>query len=164
MKSDWDALMAEYAGAKGSGVYDVDCTAAGKDLCEEVGVQGYPTIKYGDPSDKKALQAYEGGRDGESLKKFAEENLAPVCGPASFEACSEEEKVMLGGFMTKSSADLSAEAKKLAKDFAAKSKKLAKKSSKMSEKSQEFLEDEAEQKRAKPKKGKEAAHRPSLTR
>ena len=39
-------------------------------------MRGFPTIKYGDPSD---LQAYEGGRDEKALKKFAEEKLVPMC-------------------------------------------------------------------------------------
>merc|ERR1712232_360522 len=45
-------------------VADVDCTAAGQELCSANGVQGYPTLKYGDPSD---LQDYKGGRDFGSL-------------------------------------------------------------------------------------------------
>jgi len=44
MKPDWDALMAEYEGNPTSLVADVDCTTEGKDLCEEVGIQGFPTI------------------------------------------------------------------------------------------------------------------------
>ena len=43
---------------------DVDCTAAGKPLCDSNGIKGFPTIKYGDPSD---LQTYEGGRDDPNL-------------------------------------------------------------------------------------------------
>merc|ERR1712072_638707 len=95
-----------YSGSKYSGIYDVDCTADGKDLCEEVGVQGYPTIKYGDPSDKKNLKAYEGGRDVEALKTFAKENLGPLCTPSSLEACSEEEKTTLQDFLKRPAAEL----------------------------------------------------------
>mmetsp|Transcript_8482 Transcript_8482/g.13793 ORF Transcript_8482/g.13793 Transcript_8482/m.13793 type:complete len:212 (-) Transcript_8482:90-725(-) len=158
MKPDWDKLTEEYADSQHAGIYDVDCTAGGKDLCDEVGVQGYPTIKYGDPADKKELKKYEGGRDLASLKKFAEENLAPVCGPASMDACSEEEKSKLEGFLKKPSAELLAEAKKLEKDFAAIQKKLDKKSTKHKEKSDEFFEDDAEHQRSKVKKGKEKQH------
>ena len=50
----------------------------GKPLCDSNGVRGFPTIKYGSPS---ALEDYEGGRDFDSLKKFADENLGPSCGP-----------------------------------------------------------------------------------
>ena len=38
-------------------VADVDCTTEGKPLCEENGVQGFPTIKWGSPD---ALEDYEG--------------------------------------------------------------------------------------------------------
>jgi len=162
MKPDWDSLAADYAGSKHSGVYDVDCTAEGKDLCSEIGVTGYPTIKYGDASDKKALKTYEGGRDLESLKKFAEENLAPVCSPAAMDACDDDQKAMIEGFLKRSSSDLVAEGKKLDKEFAARQKKLDKKKSKNKEKTAEFKEDFAEQSKAKPKKGKEAAHQKKM--
>merc|ERR1712056_102874 len=73
--------------------------AAGQPLCEKFGVKGYPTIKYGDPTD---LQDYQGGRDLEDLKKFAEENLGPSCGPKNLELCSAEVKAKLETFMTMS--------------------------------------------------------------
>ncbi|OLQ03763.1 Type-2 histone deacetylase 2 [Symbiodinium microadriaticum] len=38
---------------------DADCTAGGKSKCEEVGVRGYPTIKYGDPDDLQVTNAFE---------------------------------------------------------------------------------------------------------
>ena len=70
MKPAWDKLMDAFADSKTALVADVDCTAAGKPLCDSNGVKGFPTIKYGDPSD---LQDYKGGRDLKSLKKHAEE-------------------------------------------------------------------------------------------
>mmetsp|Transcript_114553 Transcript_114553/g.255633 ORF Transcript_114553/g.255633 Transcript_114553/m.255633 type:complete len:130 (+) Transcript_114553:240-629(+) len=76
-------------------IADVDCTAEGKDLCEKHGVGGYPTIKYGDPTD---LQDYKGGRSYEDLKKFAEENLGPQCGLKNLDLCSEEHKAKLETF------------------------------------------------------------------
>ena len=65
----------EFAGSATQLVADVDCTADGKSLCETVGVRGYPSIKWGDPSD---LQDYQGGRDFDALKNFADENLKPI--------------------------------------------------------------------------------------
>jgi len=158
MKPAWDQLMSEYSESKHAGIYDVDCTADGKDLCQDVGVSGYPTIKYGDPSDKKNLQTYNGGRDLDALKKFAEDNLSPICGPASMDACSDEDKALLESFMTRSSADLLAEAKKLDKEFAATQKKLDKKTSKLKDKERDYQDDAEEQRGSKPKKGKEAEH------
>lgn len=108
MKPDWDALMEEYAGSATQLVADVDCTAEGKDLCQEQGVRGYPTIKYGDPS---ALEDYQGGRDLASLKKFAEENLKPMCSPTNIDLCDADKKAEIEKFMAMSADDLDASIK-----------------------------------------------------
>lgn len=158
MKPDWDKLTETFADSKHSGIYDVDCTADGKELCEEVGVQGYPTIKYGDPADKKALKVYEGGRDFESLKKFAEDNLGPICAPASMDACDDEERQQLEAFLKQTSEELEKTVKKLEKGFTDRQKKLSKKTAKLSEQRGELRDDEAELGTAPPKKGKEKQH------
>jgi len=88
--------MADYADHPTKLVADVDCTAEGKPLCDSNGVRGFPTIKYGDPSD---LQAYEGGRDEKSLKKFAEEKLIPMCSVKNIDLCSAEKKAELEKYM-----------------------------------------------------------------
>mmetsp|Transcript_91574 Transcript_91574/g.285427 ORF Transcript_91574/g.285427 Transcript_91574/m.285427 type:complete len:128 (+) Transcript_91574:231-614(+) len=88
--------MDDFKGSPTSLVADVDCTAEGKDLCEKHGVRGYPTIKYGDPGD---LKDYQGGRTYDDLKKFADENLGPTCGPTNLDLCSAESKAKLEGFM-----------------------------------------------------------------
>jgi hypothetical protein len=103
MKPAWDKLMAEFKDSKTALVGDVDCTAGGQSLCSEVGVQGYPTIKYGDPND---LQDYKGGRDFEALKDFAEKNLGPQCGPANLDLCDDEKKAMIEKFQAMSSSEL----------------------------------------------------------
>eukprot|EP00929_Paragymnodinium_shiwhaense_P020670 TRINITY_DN1369_c0_g1_i4.p1 TRINITY_DN1369_c0_g1~~TRINITY_DN1369_c0_g1_i4.p1 ORF type:complete len:171 (-),score=82.40 TRINITY_DN1369_c0_g1_i4:435-947(-) len=103
MKPAWDKLMKEYADSKTALVGDVDCTAEGKDLCETVGVQGFPTIKYGDPAD---MQDYEGGRDFKALQKFAKENLKPLCSPTNLDLCDAEKKAEIEKFMKMSDADL----------------------------------------------------------
>merc|ERR1711862_955286 len=59
------------------------------------GVQGYPTVTYGDPS---ALEDYAGAREYEELAKFAKENLKPMCSPVSLENCTEEEKTEIAKF------------------------------------------------------------------
>jgi len=101
MKPDWDTLAAEFKGHKSTLIADVDCTAGGKDVCTEVGVRGYPTIKYGDPSD---LQEYKGGRDLAGLQKFARE-LGPTCSPANIDLCDAEKKKKIGEFQAMSAAD-----------------------------------------------------------
>merc|ERR1719218_257356 len=89
MKPAWDKLIQKYEGHASALVADVDCTAAGKELCETVGVQGYPTIKWGSPD---SLEDYEGGRDYDELEKFAEENLKPMCSPSNLDLCDEDKK------------------------------------------------------------------------
>jgi hypothetical protein len=106
MKPDWDKLMKNWNKgdrAKTSLIADVDCTAEGKPLCEEHGVQGFPTIKWGDPS---SMEKYEGGRDYEALKKFAKENLKPVCSPSKIDLCDEAKKKEIEDLQTLSSEEL----------------------------------------------------------
>jgi hypothetical protein len=105
MKPDWDKLMTEFKDSKTALVGDVDCTAGGKSLCDQVGVRGYPTIKHGDPN---SLEDYKGGRDFESLKKFAESNLGPTCGPANLDLCDDEKKAEIEKFSKMSASDLEA--------------------------------------------------------
>jgi len=108
MKPDWDKLAAEWKDSTTGGVFDVDCTTAGKALCEQHGVRGYPTIKWGDPSD---LQDYKGGRSLSDLQKFAKENLKPVCSPANLDLCDADKKKQIEEFMAMSDSDLDAKIK-----------------------------------------------------
>jgi len=105
MKPDWDKLMEAYAGSATQLIADVDCTTEGKPLCDSAGVRGYPTIKYGDPSD---LQDYQGGRTYDDLKKFADENLKPMCSPKNIDLCDDEKKAEIEKFSKMSDADLDA--------------------------------------------------------
>merc|ERR1712098_963587 len=88
-------------------IADVDCTAAGKDLCNEIGVRGYPTIKHGDPS---GLEDYKGGRDFSALKKFAE-GLKPSCSPANIDLCDAEQAAKIQELQALSASDLDAKIK-----------------------------------------------------
>lgn len=93
--------MDDFKDSPTSLVADVDCTTDGKDLCEKHGVKGYPSIKYGDPGD---LKDYSGARDYAGLKKFADENLGPTCGPGNMDLCDASTKTKIEGFL-KMSAD-----------------------------------------------------------
>jgi len=122
MKPDWDKLAAEFKGHKSTVIADVDCTAGGKALCEEVGVRGYPTIKHGDPSD---LQDYKGGRTYEDLKKFAD-GLGPSCSPSNMDLCDDKAKKQIKEFQELGAAkreamikEKEAEIEKLESDFKA---------------------------------------------
>merc|ERR1719506_1814540 len=88
---------------EGALVADVDCTAAGKPLCDQVGVRGYPTIKWGPADD---LQDYKGGRDLAALKKFASENLKAACSPANLDLCDDAKKAEIEKLMTMPASEL----------------------------------------------------------
>lgn len=106
MKPDWDKLMKNFNKSKRGKdglVADVDCTAAGKPLCEANDVKGFPTIKWGDPS---ALEAYEGGRDYDTLKKFALDNLKSICSPANIDLCDDEKKTQIAELQAMSAEEL----------------------------------------------------------
>jgi len=101
MKPDWDKLMAEYKDSQNVLIADVDCTAGGKSKCDEVGVRGYPTIKYGDPDD---LQDYKGGRTLEDLQKHAQ-SLGPSCGPGNLDLCDDAKKAEIAKLQAMPAAD-----------------------------------------------------------
>lgn len=94
MKPAWDKLMKAFKEHATTLVADVDCTAGGKPLCDELGVEGFPTIKHGDPTD---LQAYEGGWDFKALKNFAD-SLGPACSPKNIDLCDDEKKAKIVEF------------------------------------------------------------------
>jgi len=96
MKPDWDKLMDAFADSDTALVADVDCTADGKDLCTTQGVKGYPTIMWGDPAN---LEDYKGGRDYDSLEKFASESLKPMCSPANIDLCDADKKADIEKFL-----------------------------------------------------------------
>ena len=99
MKPDWDSLGSDYADSKKVIIADVDCTAAGKPLCDKYGVRGYPTIKYFNPPDEDG-EDYKGGRDLAALKKFVETELGPGCSADTKENCSAEQLKDLEKYMS----------------------------------------------------------------
>jgi len=85
----------------------VDCTnEEAEDLCEAAGVEGYPSLKWGDPD---GMEDYEGGRDLESLTEHAETYCTkPVCSVAKLEYCDDATKKLITGLKAKSADDLKA--------------------------------------------------------
>jgi hypothetical protein len=115
MKADWEKLMDDFKDSPTALVGDVDCTADGKPLCDSNGVQGFPTIKYGDVGD---LKDYQGGRKYEDLKKFADENLGPTCGPGeNLELCDAEMRPKIEAYAKMSAGKLEGKIRKAVKDF-----------------------------------------------
>jgi len=97
--------MDDFAGSATVLIGDADCTADGKPLCDQIGVKGYPTIKWGDAGD---LQDYQGGRTYDDLKKFADESLKPMCSPKNLDLCDADKKAEIEKFQGMPAADLDA--------------------------------------------------------
>lgn len=112
MKPAWDKLMKDFKGNPNALVADVDCTAAGEPLCQKNGVRGYPSIKHGDPN---SLQDYQGGRDYDSLKNFADNNLGPKCGAENLDLCKGKVKESYTKWMDVEEPELEKERKALRK-------------------------------------------------
>jgi len=85
--------MTEYEGHSSVLIGDVDCTKE-QSLCGDMGVSGYPTIKYWtDGAGKDAGETYQGGRDADALKRHIEDNLLPKCDASDPEnsGCDDQE-------------------------------------------------------------------------
>lgn len=96
--------MDTFRDSKTQVVGDVDCsTEAGRGLCQEFGIRGYPTIKWGEPTK---LEDYSGLRDFDNLKTFVEENLKPVCSPVHPEHCDAETQKEIKALMALSESEL----------------------------------------------------------
>ena len=92
MKPDWDKLMEEYADSSSVLIGDVDCTSdGGKEVCNEAGVKGYPTIKYFTAETGEEGEAYQGARSLDALKTFVDETLDKGCVLDDPATCDEKE-------------------------------------------------------------------------
>lgn len=105
MAPAWEKLMGDFEDHENAFVAEVDCTAEGKPICDANGVQGFPTIKHGDPS---SLEDYQGGRTYDDLKKFADENLKPKCSPLNIDLCDDDTKALIAEFQAMSLDEISA--------------------------------------------------------
>merc|ERR1712238_76938 len=93
MAKDWETLAAEYEGSNIL-IAEADCTIEDDDLCDDNGVEGFPTLKYGDPN---ALEDYDGGRDLPALQSFAKASLKPSCSPTNLDLCDDEQEKVVEG-------------------------------------------------------------------
>jgi len=103
MKPAWDKLGAEYE-ASSVVVGDADCTVE-KDVCSKFDVSGYPTIKYFKDGNREG-EAYNGGRDFDSLKAFVKETLEVLCQVDEPSQCTEKETKYIATMKAKGSADI----------------------------------------------------------
>jgi protein disulfide-isomerase-like protein len=115
IKPAWDALMKQYEGHADVLVGESDCTAAGKTLCEDLQVQGYPTLKYGDPT---SLTDYQGARDLEGLKRFADSELRPACSLSRIDLCDSAQRGRIEELQALSPPELAEEIAKSEKELA----------------------------------------------
>lgn len=107
MKPAWDQLGDAFASSKTVIIGDVDCTIH-KNVCSRFGVRGYPTIKYFTGDTAADGDKYEGGRDFNSLKQFADENLGPSCSNDNKDLCNEDQLALLEEANALSAEDLQA--------------------------------------------------------
>jgi len=115
---DWDALADQYAGSPSVLVGSVDCTAdENSDLCSAHDVSGYPTLKY---FKDGTAEDYNGGRDLDALRSFADEELNKKCAVGSEEEmmredahCSDRERGYASKMRGKSAEDLAAQIARL---------------------------------------------------
>jgi len=92
MAPAWEQLMIAFEKSDSTLIAEVDCDGKGAELCQEMGVENYPTLKYGHPSN---LENYDGAMEYEDLLMFASEKIGPVCGPKSLELCDAGQKVKI---------------------------------------------------------------------
>ena len=88
---DWDTLADKYSTSSSVAIVSVDCTTdENTDLCQEYGVQGYPTLKYYKDGSTEG-EDYQGGRSLDQLEKFVEEELNKKCIVGTDEEMKKEE-------------------------------------------------------------------------
>jgi len=88
---DWDSLAETYSGSSSVLIGSVDCTAEdNEELCQEYGVQGYPTLKYYKDGNTEG-EDYQGGRSLDDLASFADEELNKKCLVGTEEEMNKEE-------------------------------------------------------------------------
>ena len=96
---DWEKLADEWKDNDVGLVAAVDCTDhkdGGKKLCNQLGIESFPTLKYGDPFQ---LEEYSGGRSYKDLSAFAKENLVPECSVDNLDICDTKSKDILQKYL-----------------------------------------------------------------
>lgn len=114
MAPAWGELGDEYADSNSVVIGDVDCTADDtKEICEQIGVKGYPTVKYFNSETPEDGEAYNGGRTVDELKTFVEESLSKHCDIADTLSCTDQEVAYIEKMRLKSGDDVAKELARL---------------------------------------------------
>jgi len=72
-------------------------------------VSGYPTLKYFTGATAATGDAYNGGRDFDTLSAWAKDKLGPSCGAENIDLCDDDQKAAIKAKMAMSEADLDKE-------------------------------------------------------
>jgi protein disulfide-isomerase-like protein len=116
MAPDWNKLAADWVDHPQLLVAEVDCTKEKKDekWCQdEMNVDGFPTILYGDPSSQGVYLKELNERTYDAFSKFANEKLTkPFCSPGNVEACDSKVKKEIKGYLKMSESKLEKEIQK----------------------------------------------------
>lgn len=91
-------------------VASVDCTVE-EEWCVSLGIEGFPTLLYGDPSRGGIfLETYSGDKEYDDLSKFANNTLiTPICSPDAPDVCDKATKKKIKKMWKLSSGDLKKE-------------------------------------------------------
>ena len=117
MKPAWDKLGQKYKNSESVMIVDVDCTADGKDVCQKMGVKGYPTIKYFMAGDKKGKD-YQQGREYDQMLQFTQKTLdIEKCDVKTKKACKPNEIQLIEKFDGKTSKEITEEISKRAEEL-----------------------------------------------
>lgn len=92
LKPDWDKLGDEFGDSSSVLIGDVDCTSdGGKEVCNKMGVRGYPTLKYFTSESPEDGDSYSGARSLDALSSFVKETLEARCDVNEPSSCDEKE-------------------------------------------------------------------------
>jgi protein disulfide-isomerase-like protein len=111
---EWEKFAAEWVDHPQLLVAEVDCTKDEKWCQTEMNIEGFPTLLYGDPSNRGVyLKGYNDEKTSEDLSKFANETLTePFCSPGNVDACDSKLKDEIKGYLKMSESKLEKEIKK----------------------------------------------------
>ena len=90
MAPAWNQLGDAYEGSSSVVIGDADCTVE-SELCQKVGANGYPTIKYFTAESEENGDSYSGGRGFDELNKFVKDKLERLCDVDAPADCTEKE-------------------------------------------------------------------------
>jgi len=108
MKPAWKKLEQAFESTPTAVIAGVDCEGKGESICTRLGIESYPTLKYGTAD---GLEEYEGDRDFRSLKTFADKKVIAPCGAEHPHHCSAEKRALLEAILSKSKDELKQDVK-----------------------------------------------------